>query len=816
MVPGTSGFSASVRSAGPERVGDQRAGIVLILIAALLSKLAGDVLTKRKERPDTASHTLGSPNRRGREDTARLEYPRRSGSSRWLRGRQQSSAKLYGVEPIGESMAPELTALRCLFLVAMHHGLQLTPEELPAVVAGNMTPVVLRGLHTAGLTGKVLTRCGWDKACGLGSAYPAMALRRDGSWFILVHTVPAADGSRMAAILDPTAEHEGVTLVTRDSFLESWSGTLVLCRRHHAATDEDQPFGLRWFLPEIIRHRSILRGVAVAALVANLIGFATPLLFQVMIDKVITHHSYQTLGVVVAVFVLLTAFDGFFAYARQRLMLLASNKVDARLTSRTFRHLLGLPLPFFESNSAGVLVRHLQQTEKLRHFLTGRLFQTVLDAMALPVLLVLLMLYSGLLTTVVLGFTLAIAAVIGGLLPACRRRLNQLYQFEGARQAFLVETLHGMRAVKSLGLESAREKAWDEKVAAAVRQHAVVGTIGTTGNVLTTTLEKLMQITVLAVGALEVFGGNLSLGALVAFNMLSNRVTGPLVQLVALISEYQEAMLSVRMLGTVMNTRPERKVQDRRARPAITGAMEFQKIVFSYPGAAAPALDDVSFRVEQGQVVGVVGRSGSGKTTVTRLIQAIQSPQAGLIHLDGVDIRQIELGHLRRSVGVVLQDNLLFRGTIRDNIAAARPDAPLAEVLRAARMAGAEEFIERLPLAYDTLVEENASNFSGGQRQRIAIARALITHPRVLIFDEATSALDPESEAIIQRNLAEIARGRTMLIVSHRLSSLVRADATLVLDRGRAVDFAPHATLLTRCEVYRHLWQQQTHYLQAA
>ncbi|WP_419897174.1 peptidase domain-containing ABC transporter [Roseomonas sp. USHLN139] len=716
---------------------------------------------------------------------------------------------------MASELTAELTALRCVFLLAMHHGQHLTPAELPVPARGDMTGAVLRSLKGAGLAGKALSRCDWDKAGSLGSAYPALATRRDGSWFILVHLVAAADGSKLAAILDPRDEAAGVQLVGREAFLAEWSGRLVVAKRANKVTDENQRFGLRWFLPEIIRHRRLFQGVAIAAIMANLISFAIPLLFQVLIDKVITHHSYQTLTVVVAVFVLLTVFDGIFSYARQRLMLLASNKIDARLSSRTFRHLLGLPLHFFESNSAGVLARHLQQTEKLRHFLTGRLFQTLLDAAALPVLLVLLVLYSGVLTAVVLGFSLTIAAVIGGLVPLFRGKLNALYQSEGARQAYLVETLHNMRAVKSLVLEPAREKAWDGKVATAMRQHAGVGQVAATGNVLTTGLEKLMQISVLGVGALLVFQGELSIGALVAFNMLSGRVTGPLVQIVALINEYQEAALSVEMLGTVMNTAPERQGQDRRARPEITGALQFQGVGFRYPGAATPALNNVSFSVQPGQVIGLVGRSGSGKTTVTRMVQAIHLPQEGLIQLDGVDLRQIELPHLRRNVGVVLQDNLLFRGTIRENIAAARPDAPMTAIIEAARMAGAAEFIDRLPMAYDTLVEESAANFSGGQRQRLAIARALLTEPRLLIFDEATSALDPESEAIIQQNLAQIARGRTMLIVSHRLASLVMADAILVLDRGQVLDFASHAVLLERCAVYRQLWDTQTQHLHA-
>ena len=304
-----------------------------------------------------------------------------------------------------------------------------------------------------------------------------------------------------------------------------------------------------------------------------------------------------------------------------------------------------------------------------------------------------------------------------------------------------------------------------------------------------------------------------AIGALVAFSMLAGRVSGPLVQIVTLVSEYQEAALSVRMLAHIMDKPSERAVQARPARPAITGSLRFENVRFAYPGALAPALDRVSFTVEPGQVIGIVGRSGSGKTTLTRLIQGIEPPQAGVILVDGIDIRHIDLGHLRRSIGVVLQDNLLFRGSIRDNIAAARPEASLEEVVAAARLAGAEDFIRRLPMSYETQVEENGANLSGGQRQRLAIARALLTAPKLLVFDEATSALDPESEALVNRNLADMARGRTMLLVSHRLSTLVRSDAILVLDQGHIVDFAPHQTLLDRCEIYRSLWHQQTEHM---
>jgi len=711
-------------------------------------------------------------------------------------------------------LTPHLTALRSLFLVAMHHGVHVPADLLSRADPTEPVLAMLGVMREVGLTGRVLHGRSWRDVSRLGSAYPALVERSDGSWLIVASALPRSDGVEALAVLDPAAEQSGIIALPRAEFEATWTGRLLLCKRKHRLSDEHQPFGLRWFIPEILRNGRYLRDVAVAATMTNLISFATPLFFNVMIDKVVPHQSYQTLLAVVLVLSVTTLFDSVFAYVRQSLTLLASNKIDARLAARTFAHLLSLPLQFFESHAAGVLLRDMQQTESVRHFLTGRLFQTLLDASALPLLLLGLSVYSGKLTLVVFAFALTITGVIALIVPVFRRELERLYQAEGERQADLVETLHGMRAVKSLALEPVRKASWDRKVARSVHRRESVGRIGAMANVLTGWLEKMMQISILGLGALEVFDGHLSIGALVAFNMLSGRVTGPLVQVVALINEYQQTALSVKMLGKVMNHAPERDPGQRGTRPPIAGRLEFQGVRFRYDGSVTPALNDVTFTIREGQMVGIVGRSGSGKTTLTRLIQGIHTAQEGLIRLDGTDLRHIDLAHLRRGIGVVLQDNILFRGSIFDNIAAARSDATLDEVMEAARLAGAEEFIERLPRSYETPVEENAANFSGGQRQRIAIARALLTKPRLLLFDEATSALDPESEAIVQQNLAEIARDRTMIVVSHRLSSLVDADAILVLERGEVADCAPHPVLLERCAIYRQLWRQQTRHMQ--
>ena len=710
--------------------------------------------------------------------------------------------------------SPLHAALRCLFIIALHHGQEITPQDLIAGTdAADPVGSLLKVMKRAGFRGQVLKRRKWKAITSLGGAYPAIAGQKDGNWVVVVNTVNLPGEDSKLAVLDPLAEQTGIVMVDRDQFVENWDGIIILCRPVHLDGDSKEPFGFRWFLPEILMQAHYYRDIAVASIFSNVIGYFTPFLMQIMIDKVVGHHSYNTLVAVMMVFVLLTLFDTAFGYVKQNLMLYASNKIDARLSSRVFSRLLNLPLTYFENSTAGILVRNMAQVEGIRAFLTGRLFQCGLDMLPMPILMVLLGLYSVKLTLVVLGFSAVIAATIALMLPISRHHLDQLYSVEGARQTHLVETIVGMRTIKSLVLGPARLKEWDQKVAQSMRRVMTVGRVTALGTTFTQLLEKVMQLAILGVGAQLVFDGDLTIGSLIAFNMLSGRVSGPLIGMVSLINEYQQVGMSVQMLGGVMNHPPEREPGQRYIFPRINGELEFDDVTFTYPGSSNPALERVSFRVDPGQIVGVVGRSGSGKSTLTRLIQGIHNPDAGTVKVSGADLRHIDLSHLRRSIGVVLQENFLFRGTIRENICMTKPEASMDEIMEASRKAGAAEFIDRLPNSYGTHVFENASNFSGGQRQRIAIARALLPEPTMLILDEATSALDPESEAIVQENLDKIAQGRTMFVVSHRLSSLVTADAILVMDQGKVVDMAPHSVLLERCEIYKLLWAQQTRHI---
>ena len=715
------------------------------------------------------------------------------------------------------------TAIQCLTAIAQHHGLQINPERLiddyalRAEEPGN--GALLRIAADIGLKAKA-DKINWSRLMAQGGVFPLMARLIDGNMIIVVGVKPGDAAGQaqtsvedQVAVLNPASANAVVVMVGRAEFEKRWGGEVLFIKRQHKLTDPNQPFGLRWFIPEILKQKAAFRDIFIAAIAMQLLALASPIFFQLVIDKVLTHQSVTTLQVLAVGIVMALTFDATFGFLRQTLTLAASNKIDMRLTRRVFAHLLSLPIDFFETTSAGVVTRHMQQLEKIRNFLTGRLFFTALDLIALLVFVPILFSYSFKLALIVLLFAAMIGGIVLAMVPTFQRRLNALYSAEGQRQGMLVETIHGMRTVKALAIEPSQRRIWDQRSAEAITMHFRVGQISIAGNSVTDFLGKLLPVTLIVVGAGDVFDQTLSVGGLIAFQMLSGRVTQPLISLVGLVNEYQETALSVRMLGEVMNRAPEGRAGANGLRPVLDGEIKFDAVTFRYPGAQAMALNKASFTIEQGTVVGIVGRSGSGKTTLTKLIQGLYPVQEGIVRFDGIDAREIELSHLRRQIGVVLQENFLFRGTVRENLSVTKPDATFEELVEAAVAAGADEFIERLPMGYDTVLEENASNLSGGQKQRLSIARTLVARPRILILDEAASALDPESEAIFISNLSRIAVGRTVVMISHRLSTLVNADKIMVMQQGSLMDAGRHEELLTRSETYQHLWNQQTSHL---
>ena len=708
--------------------------------------------------------------------------------------------------------------LEALVIVARHRGIHLSQTQLrrdhrlgPGEPSADK---LLKIARASGMRG-VATRLGFRDLLRMRAALPAILLLKNGSAMVLLKGEPQAQPPHVV-VQDPAAAEDALLILDEQRLGLGWAGELILLKRNYRPRDEDQPFGLGLIVAQLLHDRRIARDIAVAAMALSMLALGPIMFWRLLIDRVVYYQSLNTLAVLCVAMLVLIIFETLFGYMRRFLVLHVTARIDVRLSALMFDKVLSLPLDFFERSSTGVITRDMSEMHKIRGFLTGQLFGTVLDCFVLLVLLPIMFFFSAILTGVVLGFCGLICLWIIKMLPVLRRKGLATFGAEGAKHAFLVETLQGVRTVKSMALDARQRHEWDVRVATAARLRLDELQ---TANVIQTVVTPLERLMVSGVFALAVYlaistNDQVYIGALVAFMMLTQRVAAPLIQLSHLLQQYDEAQFAVRAIAALVNQPAEEGRSQAGIRTPLNGRIEFEDVRFRYKGSTVPALDRVSFAVPEGTILGIMGRSGSGKTTVTRLLQMLHSNYEGLIKIDGNDLREIDVDHLRSSLGVVLQDSFLFSGTIRDAIAAAKPDAIFEEIVYAARLAGAEEFIEHLPRGYETHLQEGSTNLSGGQRQRLAIARALIGNPRILILDEATSALDAESEAIVNANLLRIAKGRTLVIISHRLSVLVPADAILVLERGRVYDIGRHDELLERCDIYRGLWHQQNQHLQ--
>jgi ATP-binding cassette subfamily B protein len=718
------------------------------------------------------------------------------------------------------SGAPETSALECLVVVGEHHGLQLTVRQIVQDNALPSADISIADLvdcaKKCGLKSKAV-HLDWNGLTKLKRALPAI-LRLKTGVFVVVQGVWSLDSAEHVQIRDPKGGPESFFTLDRHLLEEAWDGDVVLLRRDYDIKDEEQPFNFGLILSLIFREKSLVRDLAISAFFLSMFALAPIIFWRVLGEKVIYYHAMSTFAVICLAMGVVVVLEMIFTFLRGYLLQIITTRVDVRLSEYMFEKVLHLPIDFFERQPVGLIMRDMNEIWKIRTFLTGQLFGTILDSMTLVFFLPVMFAYSFTLTMIVLFFC---ALIVGWLLlmqPAYRKAYGAVMGAEGARGAFLVQSIAGMRTIKSLALEPRQMRMWDVHVAKIAKLKLREGFVST---VLVTGVKPLERM---AVNGSYAFGVYMAvttkdpvfIGALFAFLMLSQRVASPLMQLAQLVNQLDEARGAVEIVGAMVNRAPEAGHSRDGVRLPLQGHVEFSNVRFTYLGAASPAIRDLSFEVPIGTTLGVVGRSGSGKTTVTRLLQRLHSDYEGLIKIDGVDLRSYDLAHLRRSLGVVLQENYLFSGTIRENITAAKSNATFDEICRAARLAGAEEFIERLPGGYDTYIYEGSPNLSGGQRQRLAIARALIVDPRILILDEATSALDPDSEAIVNANIKRIAEGRTVIAISHRLSSLVNSDAIMVLERGGLLDIGPHQDLLDRCEIYRSLWNQQNGHIEAA
>jgi ATP-binding cassette, subfamily B, bacterial HlyB/CyaB len=704
-------------------------------------------------------------------------------------------------------------ALAALCLVARLHHVAADPEHLahqlgwPPSHQPTSAELLLAAKHL-GLKAK-LVRTGPDRLSL--SPLPALALLREPSTSARVVVLAQCDGQRVL-FQDPSGAIQGgrPVIESLEVFEAQWTGELILLTSRASLAGELAKFDFSWFIPSLVKYRKLLGEVLVVSLFLQLFALVSPLFFQVVMDKVLVHRGLTTLDVLVTGLVIVVLFESVLTFLRSYVFSHTTSRIDVELGARLFRHLVSLPLAYFQARRVGDSVARVRELENIRSFLTGNALTLVLDVLFSVIFIAVMFAYSVPLTLIVLVSLPLYAALSLAVVPILRGRLNEKFARGAENQALLVETITGIQTVKASALEPALARRWDNQLAAYVSASFKTQTLASCGHEAINLIGKLVSAATLWYGARLVMAQDLTVGQFVAFNMFAQRVAQPIMRMAQLWTDFQQTGISMARLGDILNTRTEVPPSTAAQLPTLKGHVQFDQVTFRYRPEAPPVLQGVSVSIKPGEVIGIVGRSGSGKSTLTKLVQRLYTAEQGRVLVDGIDISLVDAAQLRRQIGVVLQENLLFNRSIRENIAIVDPAAPLDAVMHAARLAGAHEFISELPEGYDTVVGEQGSSLSGGQRQRVAIARALFTNPRILILDEATSALDYESEAIVQRNMAAISKGRTVIIIAHRLSAVRGAHRILAMDRGRIIESGSHDELLARGRgLYAHLWKMQ-------
>jgi ATP-binding cassette, subfamily B, bacterial HlyB/CyaB len=689
------------------------------------------------------------------------------------------------------------------------HRIAVDPAQLRHGL-GHDRPIVADDLkRLAGRQGEV-------RAKSIRSTYeklkqtplPALANGPAG-WFII-----ARISDDEALIQPPYRSSEGLQpqaiKVTRDALEAMWSGELLLVTTREGIGGVTRAFDVSWFIPQIVKYRRLIGEVLLVTLAINLLGLASPLFFQNVIDKVLVHNTLDTLTILVIGYAVVSLWETAFGWLRTRVYSETSQKIDVELGAKLYRHLLGLNLAYFEARRVGDVAMRVRQLETIREFLTNASLTVFIDPAFTIVFLVVMWFYSTKLFVIAVLAIPAYVAVAVLITGPLRARIEEKFERSAANNALLIESIGGIQTVKAGAVEPQWQDRWERQLAGYSFASQKVINLGNTGSQLIQLISKINLVLILYFGSRAVIDRELTVGGLVAFNMFAQRVSGPVIRMAQLWQDFQQVRIAIERLGDVLNQPVEPGTGSRVALPALKGEVKFEGVKFRYGLDGPWTLDDIDLSVPAGTALGIVGSSGSGKSTLTKLLQRMYVPAAGRVLIDGVDIAQIDPAWLRRQIGVVLQENLLFNRSIRENIALANPAMPLEKVIAAAELAGAHEFIVRLPQGYDTPVEERGTNLSGGQRQRLAIARALVTGPRILILDEATSALDAESEEIIQRNLKAISAGRTVIIIAHRLSAVRQCDNLITLEAGRIVERGNHHDLLQAGGRYADLHRRQS------
>ena len=596
----------------------------------------------------------------------------------------------------------------------------------------------------------------------------------------------------------------------RKDFISQWNGNIILIKKKGLMSSEEK-FGFKWFLNVMVKFKGILVQVLLAYFVLQIIGLLNPLFIQVIIDKVLSTNNKSTLYVLSGGLVIALVLEMALSLAKDYVFTHTTSRIDMMLNSKLVKHLFRLPLAYFENRRVGDTIARVREVENIRAFLTGTPLTSILDMMFVIVYVVIMFFYSSTLSFIVLSIVPIIAIIYGFVTPVFKKRLDEKFYTGSEVQSFMVESMTGIHTIKSFSLEPKMEKKWEDLSAEYTKTGFKTSKLVFSVNNIISFLQKIQDVLVVTVGATLVMSRKITVGELVAFRMISSKVSGPILRFVKLWQDYQQTSLSVKRISDIfMNPTESTNNSNSLELPNIQGKITFENVVFRYKMDQAPVIRKISFNIPPGKVIGIIGRSGSGKSTISKLVQRLYIPEEGKIYVDNIDISTVNPFWLRRQIGVVLQENFLFSGTVKENIAINKPNADFKEILRVAQIAGAHEFIVKLQQGYDTVIGEKGVGLSGGQKQRLAIARALLTNPKILIFDEATSALDYESEAIIQENLKEICKGRTVLIIAHRLSTINNADYIMSVDKGNIIEYgAPRDLLRNKNSFYRYLMEKQ-------
>ena len=689
------------------------------------------------------------------------------------------------------------TAAACLTMVSQHLQNPAAFDWVKRQLQGQRPRQVVEAGEKLGLQLQQI-KISWSELQHL--SFPALLHWQQEHWVV----VYGVRGDHLI-VGDPTNPSSTCESVNRTKVEPAWDGKLWQV----GLIQKQEKFGLHWFLPAVWHYRRLLWEVLVASFTVQILGLATPVITQVIIDKVLTQQSVSTLDVMGLALIAVALFQSFLDTLRLFIFTHTTRRLDLSLSSQLFGHLMRLPLAYFEARRVGDTVARVQELERIRQFLTGTAATVIIDSIFTVIYLAVMFYYSSTLTWIALAVIPLFAVLTLVATPILRNWLNESFNRQADNQSFLVEAITGIHAVKAHASESIARRRWEGIFARFVRTSFRASTTSNISNNIGSFLSSFTTIIILYFGAKLVIEQELTVGQLVAFNMLVTRVTGPLIRLLQLWQNLQQVLLSVDRIGDILNVAPEAEPGAGLVLPPLKGQVTFEKMFFRYRPNQDYILQGISFKVEQGMFVGVVGRSGSGKSTITKLLQRLYLPESGRILIDGFDVKSADLSSLRQQTSVVLQDDFLFNGSVWENITLGDPDITPEQVVNAARLAAAHDFISGLPQGYETNIGERGTALSGGQRQRIALARLFLSQAPILILDEATSALDSETEQQVLQNLQRFSQGRTVFLIAHRFAPLKRADLIVVLEKGVLMEQGTHTQLLQEKGLYWSLYQRQ-------